>query len=120
MPGPTLTGLLQQANIAELGTVKSTDGTSEWDRDWQDLINTDGVNSPKILERPEISSTDEARKSRTYGKVKISFLINNLLPTYRGKTLNLFERNFTTGWFWGSIFSSLFLFRNISIPAYMR
>jgi TonB family protein len=68
--------ILQQASIAELGTVKSTDGTSEWDRDWQDLISTDGVNSPKILERPEISPTDEARKSRTYGKVKISFLIN--------------------------------------------
>jgi TonB family protein len=67
---------IQQANIAELGTVKSTDGTSEWDRDWQDLIHADGVNPSKILERPEISPTEEARKSRTYGKVKVSFLIN--------------------------------------------
>jgi TonB family protein len=67
---------LQQANIAEMGTVKSTDGTSEWDQDWQDLITSDGVNPPKILERPEISPTDEARKSRTYGKVKISCLVN--------------------------------------------
>ncbi|MGD0102268.1 MAG: TonB family protein, partial [Acidobacteriota bacterium] len=31
---------------------------------------------PKIIERPEISPTPESRKSRTYGKVKISGIIN--------------------------------------------
>jgi TonB family protein len=67
---------LDEANIQELGTVRSTDGTSEWDKDWQDLISPDGVNPPKVIERPEIPTTDEARRMRVYGKVKISGLIN--------------------------------------------
>ncbi len=67
---------LQRAGIGEMGNAKSTDGTSEWDRDWQGLLDADGVNLPKIIERPEISPTDDARKSRTYGKVKLSVLIN--------------------------------------------
>ena len=67
---------LAQANISEMGNVKSSDGSSEWDRDWEGLITPDGVNPPKIIERPEISSTPEARKARTYGKVKISGIIN--------------------------------------------
>jgi TonB family protein len=67
---------LQQADISEIGTVKSADGTSEWDRDWQDLITQEGVNPPKILEKADISPTEEALKSHTYGKVKISGLIN--------------------------------------------
>jgi TonB family protein len=73
---PNTAASLEEANIPELGTVKSTDGTSEWDKDWQGLISTDGVNPPKIIERPEIPLTDEARKSRVYGKVKISGIIN--------------------------------------------
>jgi TonB family protein len=67
---------LDDAALSGLGAVQSTDGTSDWDRDWQGLISPDGVNPPKILERPEISSTNEARKSRTYGKVKVSAIIN--------------------------------------------
>jgi TonB family protein len=67
---------LAEANISEIGSVKSTDGTSEWDRDWQGLITQDGVNPPKIIERPEITATPEARKARTYGKVKLSGIIN--------------------------------------------
>jgi TonB family protein len=67
---------LQEANISELGTSKSTDGTSEWDRDWQGLLTAEGVNPPKIIERPEIAPTDEARRTRTYGKVKLSCIIN--------------------------------------------
>ncbi len=67
---------LQQAGLAEMGNVKSTDGTSEWDRDWQDLMTSDGVNPPKILEKPEIQPTDEARKNRTYGKVRLSCIVN--------------------------------------------
>jgi TonB family protein len=67
---------LQQASISEIGTVKSTDGTSEWDRDWQDLMTQDGVNPPKIIEKSEISPTEDALKSHTYGKVKISCLVN--------------------------------------------
>lgn len=67
---------LKEANISETGTVTSTDGTSEWDRDWQDLITPDGVNPPKILERPEIPPTSESRKRHIYGKVKLSCIIN--------------------------------------------
>jgi TonB family protein len=67
---------LQEANISELGSVKSTDGTSEWDRDWQGLLTPDGVNPPKAIERPEIPFTDDAKKSRISGKIKLSALIN--------------------------------------------
>ena len=76
LESPNAAASLEEANISELGTVKSTDGTSEWDKDWQGLISAEGVNPPKILERPEIPISDEARKSRTYGKVKIAGIIN--------------------------------------------
>lgn len=67
---------LATAEIAEMGTVRSTDGTSEWDRDWLGLMTPDGINPPKIIERPEIPPTPEAKKSRTYGKVRLSCVIN--------------------------------------------
>jgi hypothetical protein len=76
LENPNVSASLEEANISELGAVTSTDGTSEWDKDWQGLISVDGVNPPKILERPEIPITDEARKSRTYGKLKITGIIN--------------------------------------------
>jgi TonB family protein len=62
---------LETANIAELGSVKSTDGSAEWDRDWQGLIDTNGVNNPKIVEKPEVVPTDEARKKNVHGAVRI-------------------------------------------------
>jgi TonB-like protein len=68
-------GALQDANIAELGTIRSTDGTSEWDRDWQNLITSEGLNPPKIIERPDITPTDESRKNRVAGKIKLSGII---------------------------------------------
>jgi hypothetical protein len=67
---------LAEANVPEMGNVKTTDGSSEWDRDWDGLITSEGVNPPKIIERSEISATPEARKTRTYGKIKISGIIN--------------------------------------------
>ena len=76
LENPSAAAALDDANISEIGTVKSTDGTSEWDRDWQGLITQDGTNPPKIIERPEIPITNEARKSHTYGKVKLSGIIN--------------------------------------------
>jgi len=76
LSNPSAAAALADANISEMGTVRSTDGTSEWDRDWQGLITQDGVNPPKIIERPEIAPTPEARKSRTYGKVRLSGIIN--------------------------------------------
>ena len=76
LENPSSAAALEEANISEIGSVKSTDGTSEWDRDWQGLIGPDGINPPKIIERPEIPITTEARKSHTYSKVKLSGLIN--------------------------------------------
>jgi TonB family protein len=76
LKNPSAAAALEEANIPETGTVKSTDGTSEWDHDWQGLITQDGVNPPKIIERPEISATSEAKKARAFGKVKISGIIN--------------------------------------------
>jgi TonB family protein len=68
--------VLQQANIAETGSVKSTDGTSEWDRDWSGLLTTDGINVPKIIERPEITATEEARRSRISGRIRLTAIIS--------------------------------------------
>jgi TonB family protein len=76
LSNPSSAAALAEANLSEMGSLKSTDGSSEWDRDWQGLILTDGVNPPKIIERPEIPITAEARKSRTYGKVKLSGTIS--------------------------------------------
>ncbi|MDM7995463.1 MAG: energy transducer TonB [Acidobacteriota bacterium] len=66
---------LYEAGISEMGTVKVTDGTSEWDRDWQGLLTADGINPPKIIERPEIPATSESIRSRTFGKVRLSAII---------------------------------------------
>lgn len=76
LENPSAGGALEEANIAELGVVKSTEGTSDWDKDWQGLVSPDGINPPKVIERPAIPITDEARRARTYGKVKISGIIN--------------------------------------------
>jgi hypothetical protein len=66
---------LQDADLDERGSVKTTDGTSDWDKDWQGLLQPDGLNLPKIVARPPVQPTEEARKSHTYGKVKLSALI---------------------------------------------
>ncbi len=76
LKSPNMRASLQEANIDETGTVRSTDGTSEWDRDWQGLIRQDGVNVPKIIERPPVSPTEEAIRKGTYGRVRLSALIN--------------------------------------------
>jgi hypothetical protein len=78
LSNPNTDAVLTAAGISEIGTMKSTDGTSEWDRDWQGLIMQDGVNPPKIIERPDIESTIEAKKARTYGKVKLSAFITKM------------------------------------------
>ena len=67
---------LQEANITESGKVSSTDGTSEWDRDWQGLITPDGINKTRIIEMPEVTPTEDARRTNTYGKVKLQAAIN--------------------------------------------
>jgi TonB family protein len=73
---PSASAALAEADIPEMGSVRSTDGTSEWDRDWQGLMSQDGINPPKVIEKPEITATPESRKTRTYGKVKLSGIIN--------------------------------------------
>jgi TonB family protein len=73
-PNPEAT--LREANIQEIGVVKSTDGTSEWDRDWEGLIRTDGINEVKVIEHPEISNTDAARKASVSGKVRLHGVID--------------------------------------------
>ncbi|MCL2877147.1 MAG: energy transducer TonB [Acidobacteria bacterium] len=67
---------LASANIQEIGYVKTTDGSPEWEKDWEGLLTADGINPPKILERPEIAPTPAARKARVYGKVRLSGIIN--------------------------------------------
>lgn len=76
LQAPNAGSALAQANINQMGTVRSTDGTSDWDRDWQGLVTQDGINPPKIIERPEIAPTSEARRRHTYGKVRLSGIIN--------------------------------------------
>ena len=76
LAAPALDDTLQAAGMQEAGTVKTADGSAEWDRDWTDLITPDGINPPKIIERPDIDSTIEAKKARTFGKVKLSAIIN--------------------------------------------
>lgn len=66
---------LRNAGLTELGRVRTTDGTSEWDRDWQSQLQPDGVNPPRYLETPEVSPTEDARRTATYGKVKLSATI---------------------------------------------
>jgi len=75
LKNPNSRAMLKEADISELGTVKSTDGTSEWDRDWLGLIRQDGVNMPKIIERSSVAPTEEATKHHTYGRVRLSALI---------------------------------------------
>jgi TonB family protein len=76
LKSPNSEATLQEANIQEMGTVKSTDGTSEWDKDWEGLVRTDGINEVKVIEHPEISPTDEALKTKTSGKVRIRGIID--------------------------------------------
>ena len=75
LENPSPRAALQDADLNELGSVKATDGTSDWDKDWQGLLQPDGLNLPRIVARPPVQPTDEARKSHTYGKVKLSVLI---------------------------------------------
>jgi TonB family protein len=75
LENPSPRAALQDADLNELGSVKATDGTSDWDKDWQGLLQPDGLNLPRIVARPPVQPTDEARKSHTYGKVKLSALI---------------------------------------------
>jgi len=66
---------LEAANLEYVGSVRSTDGTSEWDKDWEGLIRYDGVILPKILEKPTPPPTAEAVRTKTFGRVELSAVI---------------------------------------------
>ncbi len=66
---------LRNAGLTALGRVTTTDGTAEWDRDWQGLLLPEGINPPRIIDTPDVSPTDEARRTNTYGKVRLSAII---------------------------------------------
>ncbi len=68
-------GMLGKAGIRFMGRLERTDGTPAWDRDWEGLLTEDGTNPPKIIARPEIPPTTQARKAKTWGKVKLSGVI---------------------------------------------
>ena len=88
---------LADADLQEMGRATGTDGTSEWDRDWNGFFTQDGVNPPLIIEHPEISPTIEAKKSNSYGKVKLSAIVNKSggiqdLKVLKGLSKGLDER----------------------------
>jgi len=66
---------MRSAGVPEAGRMKSSDGTADWDRDWQNQISPDGINPPRHLESPEIAPTEDAKKTNTYGTVRLSATI---------------------------------------------
>jgi len=86
---PNSAAELASANIQEMGRVKTTDGSPEWEKDWEGLLTADGINPPKIIERPEIAPTPEARKARLYGKIRLVGII--------GKNGNIRDLRVTRG-----------------------
>jgi TonB family protein len=66
---------LRSVGLTELGGIKTWDGVTEWDRDWQTQLRPDGINPPRYLETPAVMPTDSARKNNIYGAVKLSATI---------------------------------------------
>jgi len=67
--------MFHDANIRETGSIETTDGTAEWDRDWEGLVTSDGVNPPKAIESPDILLPENAKTPEDKRKVRISCLI---------------------------------------------
>jgi TonB family protein len=66
---------MRAAGVPEMGRLRSNDGSADWDADWQDQLLPDGVNPPRYMENPEVTPTEEARRTNTYGAVKLSATI---------------------------------------------
>ncbi len=66
---------MRAAGVPDTGRLTSNDGSTDWDRDWQEQLLPDGVNPPRYLEHPEVTPTEEARSTNTYGAVKLSATI---------------------------------------------
>ncbi len=76
--------MLSALNIRETGYEKSTDGTAEWDKDWEGLITEDGINPPRALEAPPIPFPGDASKYAGNEVVRLSCSVNK-----NGGLLNL-------------------------------
>jgi TonB family protein len=76
LENPDSRAALKDANIQDLGNIKTTDGTSEWDKDWQNLMNPDGINVPKVIEHPPILPPDDSKYSNISGKIRLSAFIS--------------------------------------------
>ena len=76
LENPDSASELESANIQEMGRVNTSDGSPEWEKDWEGLLTSDGINPPKILKRLEIAPTPAAKKARVYGKVRMIGIIN--------------------------------------------
>ena len=63
--------MFQDLFITEMGTVKSTDGSDEWDRDWEGLI-TDGINPPRAIKNPPIPLPEDTEESKRDKTVRVS------------------------------------------------
>lgn len=63
--------MFQELFIKEMGTVKSTDGSDEWDRDWEGLI-TDGINPPRAIKNPPIPLPEDTEESKRDKTVRVS------------------------------------------------
>lgn len=71
---PDIAAMYRALNIRETGHVETTDGTADWERDWEGLI-SDGINPPRAIESPEISLPENASKSKQGRTVRISCVI---------------------------------------------
>jgi len=69
-----VTQMFQEVFIEEIGDVQSTDGTAEWDLDWEGLI-LDGINPPRVIKSTRILLPKDTRESKWDRVVKVSCLI---------------------------------------------
>lgn len=77
-------GMLQSLNIREMGYAKDTDGSAEWDKDWEGLLTEDGINPPRIIQNPPIYYPADASRHKESGVVRLSCVV-----TKNGGILNL-------------------------------
>jgi TonB family protein len=66
---------MRSGGVPEAGRIKSSDGTVDWEKDWQGQLSPEGINPPRHLESPEITPTEDAKKTNTYGTVRLSATI---------------------------------------------
>ena len=68
--------MLRELNIRETGYETSTDGTDEWDKDWEGLLTEDGINPSRAIETPPISFPEDASKYKGNEMVRLSCVVN--------------------------------------------